>query len=305
MSLFLGIDMGGTAARWAVIDETHVLIDRGSAPGATGHLLSEAERRRFEAAIGSIAAALTRRPIDGVRAGITGLGPRTESDANAIIGTAFGTSAGSVVTSDDITLAFRAAFSPGEGHLVSAGTGSVGMHMRADGSVIRVGGRGILVDDAGSGSWIALNALDRLYRLIDETGSATGAEGLARAIFAAIGGNSWDDVRAFIYGGDRGRIGALAPAVAEAARAGDRIAASILDAAAAELARLAMVLTGRGGKLPIAFIGGVLDLDPILKRTILQAILKKLPNAIIAFPKLDLPLSAAALALELAVEGGT
>src|SRR5690606_321284 len=116
---------------------------------------------------------------------------------------------------------YVANFAPGEGHLVAAGTGSVGLHIAQDGSFVRVGGRGILIDDAGSGSWIALKALDQIYRILDHTGSFARAEALAEQMFAEIGGNRWHDVRQFIYAGDRGRIGSLAVAVARAAEAGD------------------------------------------------------------------------------------
>ena len=112
---------------------------------------------------------------------------------------------GQVLVMDDIAMAYFAHFRPGEGHLVSAGTGSIGIHIAGDGEVIRVGGRGILIDDAGSGSWIALQGLDHIYRALDHTGSFAQVEALAREMFALVGGNSWSDVRQFVYAGDRGR----------------------------------------------------------------------------------------------------
>ncbi|MBP0575292.1 hypothetical protein J8J27_31715, partial [Mycobacterium tuberculosis] len=82
---------------------------------------------------------------------------------------------------------------------------------------IQVGGRGILVDDGGSGAWIALAALKALFRRIDAVGRPDGMEILAAAIAEAVGGDGWPPVRAYVYGGERGRIGQLAPAVARAA----------------------------------------------------------------------------------------
>jgi N-acetylglucosamine kinase-like BadF-type ATPase len=290
VTAFLGIDVGGTATRWAAIDDAGRLLARGSAGGATGMLFAEAERQRFADTIAAIATAFPRRPVGAVHAGITGLGPRAHPDTRAIIGAAFGTDR--IELGDDMDLAFRAVFEPGEGHLVSAGTGSIGLHLTAAGEPIRVGGRGILVDDAGSGSWIALQAIERLYRLIDERGAPTGAERLADAVHAAIGGKNWDDVRGFVYGSDRGRIGSLATAVAAAAAAGDPLARTILDEAAGELARLARALVARSSPLSVGFVGGVLDLDPAIRPALVAA----LPGLEVNFPKPDAALRAAELA---------
>src|SRR5690606_26142305 len=142
-----------------------------------------------------------------------------------------------------------------EGHLVSAGTGSIGIHVGVDGAMVRVGGRGILIDDAGSGSWIALRALDQVYRSLDRNGTFAEVEALADALFSLVGGAEWHDVRQYVYAGDRGKIGALAVAVGQAAAAGDNAALSILRDAGAELAGLALALQHRAGIRPVAIIG--------------------------------------------------
>ncbi len=288
---FLGIDIGGTASRWVVVDEGGIELARGAAPGATGHLFAEAERTRFAATITEIAETAPDG-ISGVHAGVTGLGPKAYFDATAIVGGQFEIEAAAVGTSDDMELAFLSVFRPGHGHLISAGTGSIGLHIAADGAPIRVGGRGILIDDGGSGTWIALTALNELYRRIDETGGPAEAERLAEALYIAIGGSSWDDVRIFIYGSDRGRIGTLARAVGVAATAGDPLAEVILRQAAAELARLAKALISRAGGLPVGFIGGIVDLHPLIRPAVAEA----LPGTDVIFPQVDAAFHAAQMA---------
>jgi glucosamine kinase len=288
---FLGIDVGGTASRWVVVDESGAELARGSAGGATGHLFAESERVRFAATIEDIARAAPAG-VAAVHAGVTGLGPKAYADAQAVIGARFDIVPDAVATSDDMELAFLSTFRPGAGHLVSAGTGSIGLHIAADGKAIRVGGRGLLIDDAGSGTWIALTALNALYRRIDEAGAPTGMEQLADAIYSAIGGSTWDDVRAFVYSSDRGRIGSLAQAVATAATVGDPLAGNVLRQAAVELARLAKALIGRAGALPVAFIGGVIDLHPSIRRALTEA----LPGVDTSFPKVDAAFHAAQMA---------
>jgi N-acetylglucosamine kinase-like BadF-type ATPase len=233
-------------------------------------------------------------PVDAVHAGVTGLGPKAFADAHAIIASRFGIAPQAVSSGDDMELAYRAVFAPGGGHLVAAGTGSIGLHITETGDVIRVGGRGLLIDDGGSGTWITLTALNELYRRVDETGGPADAQALAEALYGAIGGSNWDEVRSFVYGSDRGRIGALAQAVAAAATAGDPLAQQILRDAAAELARLARALIGRTRALPVAFTGGVIDLHPSIRSALAEA----LPGVDIDFPQVDAALHAAQMARE-------
>lgn len=287
MARFAGIDVGGTGSRWAVIDGAGTLVARGSAAGATGHLFNPDMRAKFTAMAHEIAA--QAGGITALHAGVTGLGGKAIPDAQKILAAAFGSAPEHVTATDDMELAFRARFAPGEGHLISAGTGSVGLHIARDGTHIRVGGRGTLIDDGGAGAWIALRALDIVHRQIDETGT-TGL--LGQTLFTAIGGADWDTVRAYVYAGDRGRIGALAPAVAQAAQAGDADARALLDRAILELARLAKALLARGGTLPVDFVGGVLTLDPSIKPGLTAA----LPGITVNFPAIDAALSAASIA---------
>ena len=269
----LGLDVGGTASRWVACAASGAVVARGQAAGATGHMFNPAEQDRIRLVLGEVARALADADCvaRSLVAGITGYGETVAHELRALVRHIL-PEIRSVILVDDILLAYLTHFEPGEGHLVSAGTGSIGVHVARDGSMIRVGGRGILIDDAGSGSWIALQALDRLYRRIDSEGSLVGAEPLARHLFALIGGSEWHDVRQFIYGGDRGRIGTLAIAVARAADEGDALALGILREAGLELAHLGRALLSRAGHRPLRFIGGVLGLHPAILAEIRYAL---------------------------------
>ena len=61
-------------------------------------------------------------------------------------------------------IAYLSYFALGEGILIYSGTGSIGYYLSADKEVIRVGGRGNLIDDGGSGFWIAREALKAVLR---------------------------------------------------------------------------------------------------------------------------------------------
>lgn len=266
----LGFDIGGTASRWVACDASGAVVARGEAGGASGRVFEPVERHRLSSAVQHVARTLAEQglSVERVTAGLTGFGASTAADVRALLAQPLGIPPANVVAVDDMTLAYLEQFSPGEGHLVSAGTGSYGLHIGADGSRIRVGGRGMLIDDAGSGAWIALRAIDHIYRGFDRHASFDGDPVLAEELLGAIGGSTWDHVRQYVYGGDRGRIGVLSVAVARAATRGDAAAAAILRAAGTELARLAAALIGRTRSLPVVLVGRVLDLHLVVREQV-------------------------------------
>ncbi len=287
----LGIDMGGSATRWVLVDASGLEIARGNAPGATGLLYDTPRRDAFSAALDVVRSALPHAPARA-HLGITGAGFGRDPAITALASSALALDPAQVSHENDMELAFRAAFGAGSGHLVLAGTGSVGMG-RNDGAPVIVGGRGVMIDDRGSASWIALRALTALYRRIDATGRPDGAEVLADYLWQGVGGSDWDSVRALVYGGDRGRIGLLARSVADAARAGCGTARVILTDAGNELAALAEALHARTGPAPLVLSGGVLALHPVITETITASLADRAP----AFRDLDAAHAAAEHAL--------
>jgi N-acetylglucosamine kinase-like BadF-type ATPase len=289
----IGLDVGGTASRWVACDPAGAVLARGRVGGATAHVFNPAERARLATVFDQVAGALADNGLKPttLSGGLTGFGAAAADEIAGLAQQALGLPRDAILLMDDIILAFAAHFQPGAGHLISAGTGSIGIHVGATGDVVRVGGRGILIDDAGSGSWIALKALDQLYRTLDHTGSFAGLKVLADQIFALVGGSGWHDVRQYVYAGDRGRIGALAVGVARAAELGDGTAVAILQEAGAELALLAQAMQARAGTLPVAVIGGVLTLHPF----IFEALTARLPGTAVSRPTIDSALAAAQL----------
>lgn len=283
---FLGLDSGGSAVRWALVNPAGDLLARGEHPPVSGYL------SRPEAAAAFQALADRLRPLrpQAVLAGMTGLtGNSGEArQACAILCATLGLPPAAIRVEDDLWIAYHAAFRPGEGHAVYAGTGSIGLHIAADGTILRVGGRGNLIDDAGSAFWIGREGLNLLYRRID-SGESPGP--LADSIFAAIGDSDWNAVRAHVYGADgRNAVAQLARAVAGS---GDPGALAILERAGAELARLALALTARIGPRPVALLGRAAGLHP----AVLAGMHAHAPALAITRPAIDAALAAARLAM--------
>lgn len=294
---FLGIDAGGTAVRWAVCDRHGEPVAGDEAAAVTGHLFLPEARAGFEAFAGELGAAVADLRLGGLVAGITGLtGDSAEAAAaRDILSAALRLDPAVIEVQDDLWIGYHAVFKPGQGHVVYSGTGSVGMHIRADGGVLRVGGRGVLIDDGGSAFGIGRAALALVYRRIDR-GEDPGA--LGRALFAAVGGDDWNTMRAHVYGGGRTAVALLARAVAEVTEA-DPAALAILRAAGEELAVLARALIAREGTRDVVLLGRAAGLHPEIARAMAAA----LPDVALRMAVTDAALAAARLACERARAG--
>jgi N-acetylglucosamine kinase-like BadF-type ATPase len=199
------------------------------------------------------------RPVR-VRAGLTGFGGDGEHLTNWLA-ELLGVNPAAIAMCNDIEIAYRASFMPGEGYLVYAGTGSIGAFIDGDGKFHRAGGRGVVLDDGGGGFWIAREALRHIWRLEDEAPGSWEHSAMARAVFDVVGGADWSYSRQFIYGQERGEVGKLALCVAASA-AQDPAAAAILIEAGRELGRLANALIRRFGPRPVALGGRAAELHP-------------------------------------------
>jgi N-acetylglucosamine kinase-like BadF-type ATPase len=263
--LGLGIDAGGTATRWCLADAEGRALAEGRADPLSGHIFSDAAEIRARQIVERIRAAVleTARP-DGIVAGITGLtrGAPAEALMRGLFAQALRLPPERVQIAEDMWIAYLARFRPGEGILVYSGTGSIGYYLAPDQQAIQVGGRGNLIDDGGSGFWMAREAIKAVLRAEEEAPGSGWSTPLGQALAGAIGGTSWNAIRAFVYGGDRGKIGVLARAVAEAAS--DPVARAILQAAGQELARLANSLFKRVGPRPVAVTGRAAHLHPLI-----------------------------------------
>jgi glucosamine kinase len=256
MEQFLGIDMGGSATRWVSVDAGGRELARGVAPGASALMPDTPAREAFLAALAACARPGARR----AHLGLTGMGHTADPALLAACAGALGLRA--LTVEPDIALARRAAFGAGAGTLVLAGTGSVAMGLGRDGAALILGGRGALIDDAGSAAWIALRALAAYFRQIDETGTAPPV--LAWSLAEATGGEDWGHLCSWVHAAPRGQLGLLARAVARAAGAGCALSLDVLESAAGELVRLARVAARRSVPAPLAVAGGVLRLHPLI-----------------------------------------
>jgi N-acetylglucosamine kinase-like BadF-type ATPase len=262
--LGLGIDAGGTQTRWALATGDGTIVADGAVEGLSAlQMGSDTGRAAVHATFATLCKqVLTVGQPHAVVAGLTGFGGDDVVLAQ-MLSALLALDAGDVSIGNDIDIAYRDSFEPGEGYLVYAGTGSIAAWIDADGVFHRAGGRGVLLDDGGGGYWIAREALRHIWRREDEAPGSWQSSPMAEAVFAQLGGSDWSLSRAFMYGQDRGAIGRLALAVAASADA-DPLALDILRRAGQELARLALALTARYGPRPVVLAGRAAQLHPAI-----------------------------------------
>lgn len=300
----LGLDAGGTQTRWALADASGRLLAQGTAAAISGLQLDNAQGRAAMAhTLQQIAQAAG--PVRAVVAGVTGFDATQQPQMCALLATALRLdvrSAPAVRAMNDIELACHAAFAPGGGYVVYAGTGTVAAFVDEHGELHRAGGRGALIDDAGGGHWIAREALRRIWRAEDHAPGAWQQSLLARKVFGQIGGSEWAQSRHWAYNASRGELGLLALAVADAAGEHDADALALLHDAGAELARLALALWQRLGPRPLALAGRVFQLHPAIEASLRSA----LPADCVVTRSSEVPhLAAARLAAQTPRETGS
>lgn len=250
----LGIDGGGSGTQWALFGEDGAAQQWGAQGPLTGHLLSAPDRAAAQTVLDALITALQARP-DAVVAGVAGLLDGSGAWLREALAARLVLDPARIRIVDDLELAYAAQFAPGEGVLVYAGTGSLAIHVAADGTVIRAGGHGYLLGDEGGAYWQGQQALRALLHAQDAGQTLRGP--LAGELEAVVGGLSWPAVRQWVYGGGRSTVARLAPGVDRAAQAGDPAALDITVRAGQALARLARLVLDRcpAGR-PLVVCGG-------------------------------------------------
>ena len=255
MSIYIGVDAGGTKTSVIVADGDRIIARATGGPGAVraGRALPAASR--IAVAVREALTSVRLLQGDTMVVGAAGVGRDPERgelrDALRIERVATKT-----VVTGDLDIALEAAHGQGPGIVLVSGTGSVAVSRDKDGGLHRAGGYGWQMGDEGSGYSIARGALLAIGRGQDSRGPATT---LLQAILTAGPAKSFDELVRCTNAAEPREIAALAPAVFDAASRGDAVAQGLMDAAADELAALVTpLLTGFAGKgtIPLALSGG-------------------------------------------------
>jgi len=253
--LILGIDGGGSKALVAVADRSGriVALERGE---GVNPIDNRGWRRALDAQLRPFA---NERRFAGIGAGLPAYGEveAISAEQRAAIFGAFGTVPQRVL--NDVDAAHLGAFAGGAGILILSGTGSMAWARDAAGRSHRVGGWGDTIGDEGSSHWIGRRVLSRVSQSLDGRAEPSA---MVDALFAQLGFDRNDPVNGLEgwvarLRHPRSEISALAPVATRAAEAGDAGARTIIEEAAAELARhFTAIARLTGGAMPWSYAGG-------------------------------------------------
>jgi len=269
--LLLAVDGGGTRTRAAVADLDGHILARGF--GASSNIQNRSLAEVGEALTTAIEGALLQIPggqwkgegaawrsgrIAGACFGLAGVD--TKEDEAQVSGWVRDQAVArrfSVLNDSELVLACGTP--EGVGVALISGTGSICLGRTADGRTCRVGGWGPLTGDEGSGYELAVRALHLVTKTADARAQA---QSLVRAALTHF---SQPDVPALVHflhepATSAADIAGLATTVLDLAGRGDTVAATLVDAAVAELVEQVQVVlrTLRIEKPPFAMAGGML-----------------------------------------------
>lgn len=298
MTYFIGIDGGGTHTVALLTDETGTEISRTSGPPGLVDVLDPEAGAHALADLAS--QTLSDAGIDAqatvIVCALAGAGrepERTRLEQSL----AAQRVAATVCVTTDFEAALHDAFGDGSGILLIAGTGSSAWGRNQDGRTARAGGWGQIIGDEGSGYAIGVEALRQCMREFD--GRSNG-EGWIPLVLAQTGVQSVEQLVRWAASAKKADIGALAPAVFEAAEHGDEAGREICARAARDLADHVAALYDRlrPWKEPpaVALSGGLIAPGRPLREETVHAIEDLKLSLTISTTRIDAARGAAALA---------
>lgn len=264
---WLGVDGGGTKTAFTLYDENMSQLDRFELPTCHYAQVGYAGMQRVltEGVQQAEASGLLGDEY-GIGLGICGYGEGVESSAaieNAVLGAA-GNHPFSLV--NDVESAWAAGLDMQDGIVIIAGTGSIAYGV-CEGRSMRCGGWDYELGDEGSGGWLGKELLRAFTRQSDGREAPGAILDLVRRELGIA-----DDFEVIEFAqqnmASRSRISQLAPLVAEAARAGDPSARTILERAAQEEAAMVDAIV-RGifdgcEHVPVTYVGGTFQAGDLI-----------------------------------------
>ncbi|CAN5825386.1 BadF/BadG/BcrA/BcrD ATPase family protein [soil metagenome] len=291
MSIFIGVDGGGTRARAVLVDASGTVTRRAEGPAG---IIDARDPGRSVAVIVSLVRGLMKdyaQPPAVLYCGLAGAGGWVEREfARAALQAELPETHVIVVTDADVALAD--AFDTGPGILLIAGTGSIALARDGAGAMIRVGGWGQLLGDDGSGYALGLAALRAIKRSIDGRGPVTA---LAAAAAEAAGLTEPADLVHFAATAAKAEIAALAPLVLSC---DDDVARRIRSEAVSALAELGVTAASRSALSSpcFALAGGLIEPGGPLREEVALALRRSIEGCSVLETAVDGARGAALLA---------
>src|SRR5215471_5862875 len=299
MPLYLGIDAGGTKTDCAVSNGAELL---GQASGPSCKLARvgrELARENLQSVIRRAceSAHVQAEEAQHVCIGMAGASlPEAVQWAQDTIREII--PGATIYVAGDHIIAHRAAFGVSPGVLVIAGTGSIAFGRNQAGETARAGGWGPNVSDEGSAFWVGREGVIAALHAYDFGGDNTLLPLIAKAWSVAP-----EEVIRLANAAEP-RFAELAISVTQAAEKGDLSSRDIATRAGQALAKLGGAVIRRlwpkGGVVPLALSGGVLQGSALIRQEFKNAMRAEHSEAALSFTTVRPVLGA----LEIAAQRG-
>lgn len=302
---FVGVDGGGTTARAVIVDEQGVVL--GTAQDGAANPKAVGWQQARSAIQNVITQAWQRggfghRAADAVFLGLAGLRLRMEQESFIDYLQPLHLAAEGMLDCDhDLRIALEGGLLGQPGVVLVAGTGSACYGRNDSGASARSGGWGWLLDDAGSGCWMGMEALRAVARAKDGRGPETKLEDM---INRSWGQESADEIPVNFYKNPLPRdwVSKLSPLVFECAGKKDRVARTIIRRGAEELALLvkAVVVKLKMENQPVSVVvnGGLVKAGDSFVTPLRAALNIRVSSAVLKQPAMPPVLGAAILAMK-------
>lgn len=275
MPYYLGIDGGGTKTTCAVGDESRVLATATAGPSNIVRVGEPQARESLHRSVRQACAAAGITPAQVSHTCVGGSGA-ARPELSAIVRRALAEILSTPIdVVADTLIALEAAFGPGPGVIVIAGTGSIAYGRDQQGTTARAGGWGFAVGDEGSAHWVGHTAVSGLLRAADlaegnsESIAALQNSSYSAALLKTWGVGSFADLARAANSIPPPDFAALFPAVVASQE--DAAPAQILAQAGRELGQIAAVVIRRlftkaeTTCVPVAMIGSVFRYAPLVR----------------------------------------
>jgi glucosamine kinase len=282
MSLYLGIDAGGTKTDCALSNGAE-LLGQATAGSCKLARVGAVQARETLHAVIREACKAAKAPVSEIQHVCIGMAgasiPEAVNWAQDTIREIMPDA--TIYVAGDQIVAHRAAFGTSHGVLVISGSGSIAFGRNQAGETARAGGWGPNVSDEGSAFWVGREAVIAALRAYDTGGGNSLLPTIAQCWKVAP-----EDVVRMANAAEP-RFSELAGPVAEAAQAGNPIARDITERAGKALALLGGAVIHRlwpkGGVVPVAMSGGVLQGSTLVRQSFKEAMRVQHPDAAVSF----------------------
>lgn len=299
MSLFIGIDGGGTKTKCVLVN--HNLKILAKTEGGSSNPLTVGTQKSSELIAKLIKSVINRgkvNRVDGIVIGAAGAGRKKNADelkkSVSVLLNRENISSLFIKVVSDAEITVEGAFAGGNGAILIAGTGSIIWGKDKNGKIVRAGGFGRILGDEGGGYSIGKKAFNAAAKLFDSNNNNSILISLLKKNFGIV---DLESLILKVYSEDFD-IASAAGLIIKTAGSGDKFCRNILNEESSSLVYYVDKFKRKFGSttFKLCFSGGLLAADNYYSKILKSKIKKSFKGIELIKPKYPPETGAAILA---------